>query len=65
MTTDDERMTAAIAEFYGTCPVCGRRYALNRNGAIRKHWKRDGSGKGLPFSDPCAGSQQQPTTPSA
>jgi hypothetical protein len=41
---------------YGTCQVCGRKYQLTRKGYLRKHWKHDGQGKGLPFSDLCEGS---------
>jgi hypothetical protein len=44
----------------GTCPVCGRPYQLTKTGSIRKHWARDGMGKGLPFSDPCTGTGQTP-----
>jgi hypothetical protein len=45
---------------YAQCPVCGRPYQLTTKGRLRKHWKRDGQGKGLPFSDPCPGSGQTP-----
>lgn len=45
----------------GTCPVCNRPYQLKTNGTLRNHWKRDGMGKGLPFSDPCSGVGQPPT----
>lgn len=44
----------------GTCPVCKRLYQLTKEGALRSHWKRDGMGKGLPFSDPCDGSGGKP-----
>jgi len=44
----------------GTCPTCGREYTLIKGGRLRSHWKRDGMGKGLPFSDPCPGSGEQP-----
>lgn len=40
----------------GLCITCGRIYQLTNAGRLRKHWKRDGRGKGLPFSDPCPGS---------
>lgn len=43
------------------CPVCGRPYKVTASGTIRKHWKRDGMGKGLPFSDPCDGSGAEAT----
>lgn len=46
----------------GTCPICGRSYRLKNDGTLRSHWKRDGMGNGLPFSDPCDGSGQKPTT---
>lgn len=43
-----------------TCPTCNRPYSLKRDGTIRQHWKRDGMGKGLPFSEPCTGSGKPP-----
>jgi hypothetical protein len=53
-------MTTTPTPKRGTCRVCGRDYQLTRDGLLRKHWKRDGMGRGLPFSDPCLGSGQQP-----
>lgn len=49
----------------GTCPVCRRDYQLNRSGTLRKHWKRDGMGRGLPFSDPCGGTGKRPAESAA
>lgn len=44
----------------GVCPTCGRTYQLKTDGTLRKHWARDGMGKGLPFSDQCGGSGRPP-----
>ncbi|MCG6493407.1 hypothetical protein [Kitasatospora sp. A2-31] len=46
---------------HGSCPSCSRRYQLKADGTLRKHWSRDGMGRGLPFSEPCAGSGTRPT----
>ena len=50
---------------FGICPVCNRSFKIKDNGTLRKHWKRDGMGKSLPFSDPCDGSGQPPVTEKA
>jgi hypothetical protein len=46
-----------------TCPVCGREYQLTQTGRLRKHWKRNKEGKGLPFPPPCDGSNSKPGKP--
>jgi hypothetical protein len=51
---------SAAQKITGTCSACGRSFAVTRLGKLRKHWARDGMGKGLPFSDPCTGSGTAP-----
>lgn len=49
-----------VSQVRWICPTCKRAYLLKHDGTLRKHWARDGMGRGLPFSDPCAGSGQKP-----
>lgn len=46
---------------HGACRVCGRTFVLTKTGLVRRHWARDGMGKGLPFSNPCDGSGETPS----
>lgn len=55
-------MTLRDLQPAGICPVCLRPFVLKKDGALRKHWARDGMGKGLPFSDPCTGTGGQPVS---